>query len=138
MQIYSKNLKVIVASSRCTMNCKNAMMGRKISNQYKERTCVQSFFKGEYALNEIPNYCEMIGRVNVRIVNQFVKVRVNLDSSGPTGTEMYAICDGTNDIVFKRDHATLCVVASDSDGIPRIHIRYDTNAKTSTMETETL
>ena len=80
----------------------------------------------------------MIGRVNVRIFDQSGKLLVKVDSSDPIDKDIYAIDDGTGDRVFKRAHATLCAVVSDSGGRPRIHIISYTNAKKSIMETDDL
>ena len=80
----------------------------------------------------------MVGRVNVRIFDQSGRLLVKVDSIVPSDQNIYAVDDGTGDKVFKRAHATLCAVVSDSSGRPHIHIVSDTNAKKSIMETDNL
>ena len=122
----------------------NILYTRKSGNRSQNKQQVYrpsiftKLFKGKYTHRKIQKYFELVGRVNVRIFDQSGKLLVKVDSIVPSDQNIYAVDDGTGDKVFKRAHATLCAVVSDSNGRPHIHIVSDTNAKQSIMETNSL
>ena len=117
-----------------------AVIDHKISKKYIDPQFLQMFFKGKYTLRKIQKYFELVGRVTVRIFDQSGRLLVKVDSIVPSDQNIYiyAVDDGTGDKVFKRAHATLCAVVSDTSGRPHIHIALDTNAKKSIMGTDNL